>query len=108
MDIDYTVWQEFGLAGMVIGSLFGGVYFIIRWIFGFVSKMAEQHTSERSEWKDFADKQLCEHREERKEWQAEFKEIRESNKEGLDRVCDVLSNRIRDLALHDIGEDKKE
>lgn len=107
MDADLTLWKEFGLAGMVIGSLFTGIYFVIKWIFSFITRIADQHLDERSEWRKFTDDTKSEHRVERREWLDEFKSISAMNREGLDRVCDTLSNQITSLALHDIGRDKR-
>ena len=108
MDTNFSIWSEFGLAGMVIGSLFTGVYFLLRWILNFVTKMSEQHLNERADWQGFTEEQKREHREERREWLEEFKSISLSNKEGLERVCDTLSGQITNLALRDIGRGKQE
>lgn len=108
MEIDYTAWQEFGLAGVVIGTLFSGVFFIMRWIFKFVGSMADKHAIEREDWKTFAEKQTGDHRDERNEWRNELREISKDNKAGIDKVCDLLNGSIHQLAMKDIGATDEE
>lgn len=102
MDVDYTAWGEFGLAGLVIGTLFTGGYFVFRWIFNFVNSMTKQHADERDDWRTFAEQQTDLHRQERGEWREELKVISADNKAGIDRVCDLITGSIAQIALSDL------
>jgi len=102
MEVNYTAWGEFGLAGLVIGTLFTGGYFIIRWIFNFVNGMTKQHAEERDDWRTFAEQQTDLHRQERGEWREELKVLSADNKAGIDRVCDLITGSIAQIALRDL------
>lgn len=44
-------WAQFGLAGVVIGSLFFVLIVIVRWLISHIDKQAATHKQERGEWK---------------------------------------------------------
>jgi hypothetical protein len=98
------LWSEFGLAGMVIGALFFGAYFIIKWILSFVNSLAEQHAKERNEWQSFSSMQLEQHRNERNEWRDEIVLINKTQSDNIDKVCEAISKNITSIALRDVSK----
>ena len=45
-------WEEFGLAGLVIGALFAALFIIVKWLINHIDKQAETHREERAEWRE--------------------------------------------------------
>lgn len=46
--MDYSMFQDFGLAGVVIAALF----FLIRWFLEDMKAVRNEHKSERDEWRE--------------------------------------------------------
>lgn len=65
------LWADFGLAGLMLFSLFTGMASLIAWLVKHISTVITSHTSERREWRDTAKAEREEitknHREDRKE-----------------------------------------
>lgn len=53
-------WAEYGLAGLVIVTLFGGMAFLIRWLVQHMDQQASAHRNERNQWTDKTEKVLSE------------------------------------------------
>ncbi len=84
-------WSEFGLAGLVIGALFSGLFFMARWITGFVSKVADIHFKERDEWKSWGTRQLDLHRTEREEWKSQISECTSDHRKAMGDLTDAVN-----------------
>lgn len=85
-------WSEFGLAGLVIGALFSGLFFMARWLANFVSKVADVHFKERIEWKAWGTKQLDLHRVEREDWKKQIAECTSAHRAAMGRLTDAVNN----------------
>lgn len=89
--VEASAWSEFGLAGLVIGALFTGLFFMAKWIGSFVSKMAEIHLKERDEWRLWGNKQLELHRTEREDWRTQIEADHKQNREAIDRLAESVA-----------------
>ena len=45
-----ATWEQFGIAGIVIGTLFFILWRMLIWVMKWVDKQSEQHNSERTAW----------------------------------------------------------
>lgn len=56
MNLPSISWEQWGIAGVVIGILFFILWRMLIWVMKWVDKQAEQHQQERREWKATQDK----------------------------------------------------
>ncbi len=89
-------WSEFGLAGLVIGALFSGLFFMGRWLASFVSKVADVHFKEREEWKCWGSEQLDLHRVEREDWKKQIAENSLAHRTAMGKLTDAVNNLVEE------------
>jgi len=99
---------EYGLAGLVIFTLFTACFMVVRWIFKHVGDLATQHHDERNEWRSHADRQMNLHRDERSEWRDEINNITTLNAAAVERVVGVINENIAKIAQDDLNRSKGE
>lgn len=46
----HVSWEQYGIAGVVIGILFFILWRILIWVMKWVDKQADQHQKERADW----------------------------------------------------------
>lgn len=99
MNID--PWFEFGFAGAVTGSLFLVTFFVVKWALGFADRLANQHRTEREEWRAEQYQIRQEHHSERSSWRNEFARIAAGHEDRLEQVCQALKENLSDIASRD-------
>ncbi len=88
--VDGGNWGDFGLAGLVIGALFTGLFFTAKGWASFVSQIVDVHLKEREEWRQWGNKQLDLHRQEREEWRVQIAEEDKLNRQAIERLADAV------------------
>jgi hypothetical protein len=73
---DATVWNQYGLPGLIIGFLLVSFTFFARW---FLNRTREADQAQQA----FLDRVLAQHREERLEWREDAERKAEQHSESL-------------------------
>ena len=101
---DATVWNQYGLPGLIIGFLLVTFTFFGRWFINrtreadqaqqaFLDRVLAQHREERLEWRDDSDRKAAEH-------SAALRELHERTLAACDRntaACQALVDEIHAL-----------
>lgn len=99
---DLSIWDKYGLPGLIIGFLLIAFVWFGRWVLArtaeadvrqqeFLDRLLEQHREERGEWRQDADRKAAEHTQ-------ALRELHHRTLEACDRnsaACQALASEIR-------------
>jgi 1,2-phenylacetyl-CoA epoxidase PaaB subunit len=92
--LDITPWQNFGLAGMVIGALFLTIWMVGKSI---ILHLLNMQREERAEWRECFEKSMADHTEVIRELTQVVHQIKYTMPEDIEvpKSCPALPNKHR-------------